>query len=518
MTTATTPRPPDPAPVEDRGGMAQYLLGAASGAADAIVDGGRRHSYAELRDAVATLTARLLGLGLQPGTPVALVAPNGLFWAAAYIATMQAGMVTVPLPLTLTLPETLARIRWIGAGAVLLAGPARHPVAAALPPEVAVIGDGALLEGPVQWRACPTVVAPPDTDAAYLFTSGTTGQPRAVRLTRGNIQANTESILGYLELRATDRALVVLPFTYVFGASLLHTHLRVGAELITPRSVAYPESTVNLLESESCTVFAGVPSVFQVLLRNSTFARRRLPDLRLVQQAGGRLPPALVKELVEAQPHARVFVMYGATEATARLSALPPDELATRPGSIGRGIPGVTLRVVGEDGAEVAPGVVGEIRARGENISPGYVGDPAASAAKMPDGELHTGDLATVDEDGFIYIVDRIEHFIKTWGHRVASHDVEGVVIELPDLIAVAAVGMPDEAAGERVELLVVRRPGADLTADDIVAHCRRRLPKQGVPAAVHFADRLPTNVNGKVVVREVRSWIAAATAEGGHP
>lgn len=517
MTSLATPRAQAGSPLAETAGMAGFLLGTASDDAVCLVDGDRRHSYGELRRAVATLTARLLDAGLPPGTPVALVAPNGLFWVAAYIATMHAGLVTVPLPLTLTPAETLARISWIGARAAFLAGLVAPSIAGALPPSVVVLGEDALSEGEVQWQHHPRVEVSPTSDAAYLFTSGTTGEPRAVRLTHRNIRANTESILGYLELRGSDRALVVLPFTYVFGASLLHTHLRVGATLVAQHSVAYPETTVNLLESERCSVFAGVPSVFHVLLRNSTFASRSLPDLRIVQQAGGALPPPLVKELAQAQPHARVFVMYGATEATARLSALTPDQLLARPGSIGRGIPGVALRVVGDNGEDVVPGEVGEIRARGENISPGYVGDPDASEAKMPDGELRTGDLATVDDDGFIYIVDRVEHFIKTWGHRVASQDIEGIAIELPELIAVAAVGLPDDAAGERIELLAVRRAGAALTADDVVAHCRRRLPRHCVPAAVHFADQLPMNANGKVAKREVRDWIVAATSVGEH-
>lgn len=492
------------------GGMGSYLLSAADDDHVALIDGDTAITYGRLRGAVATIAARLHEAHLPAGSPVALLAPNGLLWVAAYIATMDAGMVTVPLPVTLSVSEAEARLRWVGARAAVVAASPGRALGAELAEQIPVIDESILDAAPLAWEQRPLVARSDDDDAAYLFTSGTTGDPRAVRLTRENLQANTESILGYLKLGADDRALVVLPFTYVFGASLLHTHLRVGATLVLQRSVAYPESTVRMLRDRQCTVFAGVPSVFHTLLRNSTFGRQALPHLRLVQQAGGRLPPALLRELAAAQPQARVFVMYGQTEATARLSALDPEQVLARPGSVGRGIPGVDLRVLGREGLPVAVGEVGEIHATGPNISPGYLHDPAETERKMPGGVLRTGDLATVDEDGYIYIVDRAEDFIKTWGYRVASTDVEAAAMECAELIAAAAVGVADDAAGERVELVAVARPGAAVTAEEVLRTCRAFLPKHAVPARVRFAGALPVNANGKVLKREVRAMLSA--------
>ncbi|WP_448258209.1 class I adenylate-forming enzyme family protein [Microbacterium aurum] len=495
--------------------MADYLLAAGGDDAVAFSAAGRIRTYAQLRDDVATLAARLLTCGVAPGQPVAIMAPNGPFWAAAYVATMQAGCAAVPLPTTLSAAEAVARMTWVGARALFTAGAAARVMVDAVADSVPVLGESALSDDRVEWPSRPQATTTLDDDAAYLFTSGTTGEPRAVRLTHRNIRANTESILGYLGLEGTDRVLVVLPYSYVFGASLLHTHLRVGATLIEQPSAAYPESTVNLLAAQRCTVFAGVPSIFHTLLRNSSFATRPLPDLRIIQQAGGRLAPALLRELLAAPHAARVFVMYGQTEATARLSALDPALVMVKTGSIGRGIPGVALRVVGDDGHDVAPGQVGEIRARGENVSPGYLADPEASRQKMPAGELHTGDLATVDEDGYIYVVDRADDFIKTWGYRVASQEVEAAAMEVSDLVAAAAVGLPDDSAGERVELLVVVRRGSRVSAADIIGCCRALLPKHAVPAAVHFTDGLPLNASGKVVKRRVRELLTAMDMGG---
>jgi long-chain acyl-CoA synthetase len=489
---------------------ADFLLEQAPEDSIALAEAGREYTFEELRASVSVLTGRLTALGLTPGTPVGIMAPNGLFWVSAYLAALRMGLVVVPLAVTLPTEEVVARVRWVGADALLVGRAQAKVLRLSLPRSLPVVVERKerLVPAPRSAPVGPAeaVDVDPDQDALYMFTSGTTGEPRAVRLTHRNIQANTNSILGYLDITATDRMLVVLPFTYVFGLSLLHTHLRSGAAMIIQPTFVFPQAVVDRMVSARCTALAGVPSTFGMLLRNSTFGSGAIPSLRTIQQAGGRLAPALVEQMASAQPQAKVFVMYGATEATARLSYLPPEELHRRPGSIGRGIPGVDLRVLDSDGVHVEPGEVGEIWASGANISPGYLDDPEATARKMPGGMLRTGDLAKVDEDGYIYVVDRVEDFIKSREHRIASQDVESAVLDLPDVVAAAAVGLPDETAGERVELVVVRRRGSGLRVVDIIAHCREQLSKHMVPEVVRMVDALPLNSSGKVIKREVRA------------
>ncbi len=487
---------------------AEYLLSTGTDEAPVFVDGSRTYTYRELRSGVASAMAQLESLDLPRGSVVALSAPNSLLWIVGYLATMALGFVVVPLPATLTREEFLARLSWLGCRVAIL-GRAEARKFDDLPGQVVVLGEDIV----DCTQASDTLASrirdvPIDHDAAYLFTSGTTAAPRAVRITHHNIQANTDSILGYLHLHDNDRIMVVLPFSYVFGASLLHTHLRAGAAMVNQPTFVYLESVVNKLADERCTGIAGVPSTFHSLMRNSSFGTRALPDLRVIQQAGGRMSPAVTDEIRAAHPEANLFIMYGQTEATARLSYLPPEDLDSRRGSIGRGIPGVQLRVVDADGNDVAPGEVGEVQARGENISPGYLGDEERTAKKMPNGVLQTGDLATVDDDGFIYVVDRAEDFIKSWGFRIASQDVEAIVMELRDVVSVAAVGLPDDAAGEKVAIVVVPRTGADLDAQAILAHCRSRLSKHMVPEVVELASALPLNSSGKVVKNEVRAQL----------
>ena len=302
--------------------------------------------------------------------------------------------------------------------------------------------------------------------------------------------------------------MVILPFFYCFGTSLLHTHLRVGGTLVLANNFVYPETVLDLMEASECTGFAGVPSTYQTLLRNSTFPKRQIKSLRKVQQAGGKLQTVLIQELIRAVPCGEVFVMYGQTEATARLSYLPPALLATKLGSIGRGIPGVTLRVIGEDGLAVKPGDVGEIYAWGDNISPGYLDEPIANAQKFVDGVLHTGDLATVDDDGFIFIVDRKADFIKSYGYRVSSQQIEDCIVELPDVVTAAVIGEPDLVRGEAIKAFVVLRADARVATTDIIAHCAHRLTHYMVPKDVVFIDHLPTNAHGKIVKTELRKMV----------
>lgn len=513
---------------------ADWLLRAGSPDAPAVIEPDGECSYAQLRSAVATLGEQLAALELPAGSTVVLLMPNGWFWVAAYLAVLALGLVAVPVAVSLTTEEVVARMQWLGCRAAFLGRIQVRTVGPALPSGVSVIAEPVRprpREGGVQGASVPgrrsSVPAlrfrdtRPDEDAVHVFTSGTTGEPRVVRLTHGNLRANTESILSFVDLRSDDRMFVVLPFTYVFGASLLHTHLRAGASLVIQPDFVFPESVVEQMVAHRVTGLAGVPSTFHLLLRNSSFRSRPIPTLRSIQQAGGKLSPVLIRELVAAQPHARVFVMYGQTEATARLSYLPPDEVLTRIGSIGRGIPGVQLRVVREDGTVVRPGEIGEIRASGANISPGYLNNPEATDRKMRGGELRTGDLARVDADGYLYVVDRAEDFIKSWGIRIASQDIESAAMALPDLIAAVAIGVPDDVAGERVELIAVKRPGSPLTESEVLQHLRVRLAKHMLPQAIHFADRLPLNANGKVSkagIRSVRGELAGYPSGIGRP
>jgi acyl-CoA synthetase (AMP-forming)/AMP-acid ligase II len=259
------------------------------------------------------------------------------------------------------------------------------------------------------------------------------------------------------------------------------------------------------MEKSHSSGFAGVPSTFQTLLRNTSFSHRSFPSLRKIQQAGGKLPEVFIRELVDAVPEAQIYVMYGQTEATARLSYLPPALLGPKLGSIGRGIPGVELQVLNEAGEPVKPGEVGEIIARGENISPGYLDDSQANSEKFVGGSLRTGDLATIDEDGFIYIVDRKSDFIKSFGHRVSSQEVEAFILQLPQVVAAAAVGVPDAVQGEAIKVFITLREDAAISSDEVLLYCKSHMAHHMAPKEIVVVDSLPTNAHGKVVKSKLK-------------
>lgn len=485
--------------------FSDYLLEAGGLDDVVLVDGTQRYTYGDLGRAAGRLVAALETAGIRPGSAIGLLGTNSFFWLAGYLAALKFGLV-VPLSDKQADQELAAQVEWAGCVAVLADRRQLRRVGDVLG-HLPVVTDQTLADdGPTSW---PHREVPLDTDAALMFTSGTTARPKAVRLTHRNLMANTRSIVEYLGLGRSDRVLVILPFHYVFGASLLHTHLAVGGSMVLCHTFTYPETAVDLIAEHQCTGLAGVPSSYQLLIKASTYRKRPLPSLRVVQQAGGALAPELILDLARAQPTSRVFVMYGQTEATARLSYLPPELLEAKSGSIGRGIPGVTLSVEDADGRPVGVGGPGEIVATGDNISPGYHRDPDATRVKFRDGRLRTGDLATVDEDGYIFIVGRSGDFIKTWGYRVSPQQVEEAALGSEHLTGAVAVGMPDDEAGEAIHLVVSPVPDAGVDAGQVMEFLRQRLPKHMLPKSVHVVGEIPLTANGKVSRTLIRNLLS---------
>jgi long-chain acyl-CoA synthetase len=485
-----------------------YLLNNSNEEALAFITKDLRVSYGLFTGIYTRLIYELTNNKIEPGDRVAIWGVNSPYWAAAYLAIMKIGAVAVPISTLISADDFRRNMTFAGCRFVFVDSSIYKRNLSCCSEFPTFILDDRLLEiGQFNWIVSDDNFDV-DSDAALMFTSGTTSRPRAVRITHRNIQANTDSIVKYLELSSDERMMVILPFFYCFGTSLLHTHLHVGATLVLSNSFVYPETVLDLMESTECTGFAGVPTTYQTLLRNSTFPTRKLPSLRKIQQAGGKLHDALIRELIDSHPLAKVYVMYGQTEATARLSYLPPELLATKLGSIGTGIPGVTLSVVREeDGEPVHPGEIGEIIAMGDNISPGYYDDPEATREKFSKDILFTGDLATVDEQNFIYIVDRKSDFIKSYGHRVSSYEIETCVLQIPSVVGAAAVGVPDEYAGEKIKVFVILSDGSTLKPDSILEFCRAHLPRHMWPQEIVITPSFPVNAHGKVIKSELRKY-----------
>ena len=475
-------------------------------------------TYGDVESGANRVAARLRDLGVARGDRVGLLADNGSTYVEGFFGILKAGACCVSLNGANKGRTTAALLVDSGAVGLVTMG---TRVARDLP----VIGHGApdlrfvitdranpAWELPASLRVLTSddvaaarperVTSDLDLDdlCAILYTSGSTGLPRGATLRHRNLAANTQQILAYLHLTADDSVLSVLPFHYSFGNSLLLTHFAVGGRVVVDNRFAYPSVVVETLEKSSVTGFSGVPSNFAILAAKTDFLRRRWPDLRYLTQAGGSMTPALTRRLLdELPPHIRLFVMYGQTEASARLSYVPPERLREKLGSIGIAIPGVTLTICDEGGRECALGEVGEVVAAGENLMLGYWNDPAETALVLKDDGLHTGDLGRKDDDGFIFLVDRIKNMIKVGANRVSPREIEDVIAEVPGVAEVCVAGVPDELLGEAVEAFVVVMPGADVAADAILARCHDELAVYKVPRGVHFLDGLPKSAAGKV-------------------
>ena len=359
-------------------------------------------------------------------------------------------------------------------------------------------------DGPIDTDApdssdMPVAAPAPDALAVILYTSGTTGAPKGVMLSHGNLLANAMSVIAYLQLGPGDSVLSVLPFYYAYGASVLHTHLASGARVVLAPNLVFPPMITAAIARERVTGFSGVPSTFALLLDKGALDDHDLSSLRYLTQAGGAMPVALTNRLRAALPGVDLFVMYGQTEATSRLTWLPPAQLDRKAGSVGVPIDGVRVRIVREDGSGAGVGQDGEVQVSGPNVMQGYWNNPDATAAVLRDGWLRTGDIGHLDADGFLFLAGRRSDMIKTGAHRVHPGDIEQAIAEIDGVIEAAVVGVDDALLGQVIKAYVVTATLPERGVERVKAHCRARLAPYKVPRHVEFVTALPRTASGKV-------------------
>lgn len=492
-------------------------------AADALVAGSCRVSYGQLNQAVHALAVSLVEGGLRPGERVAVLSDVPYDYIVSYFGTLLAGGVFVGLN-TQTSGRTLGYLLGDCSASIVLT----HRkfikyfdgLSSILPSvrSLALSGGGSvpgftccdvteLLGENTGNRGVLPRRSPADL-AQIIYTSGTTGVPKGVMLTHRNLVSNTHATLDYLGLTQHDRAMVVLPFFYSYGNSILLTHMAVGGALIVNQSLLYPNVVLDQMIAEKVTGFAGVPSTFALLLHRSTICDYSFPDLRYVTQAGGAMSPALARKLSSVLNGAAIYVMYGQTEASPRLSYLDPEDLCRKPGSIGKAIPGVTLEVITPEGETARPGEVGELVATGENVMAGYWGQPAASAEVLRGGRLWTGDLAMTDDEGYLYLVGRKSEMLKSGAHRIAPREIEEVLLEHDAVFEAAVIGIEDAILGEAIKAFIVLKQGAVCREKDLLLHCRQILPAYKVPHVVEFRTELPKTESGKTKKMELKTSV----------
>ena len=369
-----------------------------------------------------------------------------------------------------------------------------------------------------------------DTDmTAILYTSGSTGNPKGVVLSHRNMVAGARSVASYLGNTAADRILAVLPLSFDAGLSQLTTAFSVGASVVL-MDYLLPRDVLRAVARYGVTGLAAVPPLWNQL-RDLEWPAEAVRSLRYITNTGGAMPVPTTRALQETLPNTLVFLMYGLTESF-RSTYLPPDQVAVRPESIGKAIPNAQILVVNESGAECGPGEPGELVHRGALVSLGYWNDPEKTAERfkpcpaqppeIPTTELAvwSGDQVIKDDEGYLYFISRKDEMIKTSGYRVSPTEVEEIAYASGLVTAAAALGLPHNALGQAILLVVApgaRAPDGVALEEALLAHCRRELPNFMVPAAIIAREALPHNQNGKLDRRlladEYRTLFQDATA-----
>ncbi len=499
----------------------------------AIVHGANTITYKKLFKSVEILAEKLQNTNLQSSDRVALWCENNIQYVISYFAILKAGFVVVPVDTSLH-PEQINFIlkdcstkglitqsrfaRYLES--IFKENPQLTFVATdkELPPtenDIDCFNLEDIINNDIEKHSEVEIKSSiSDADhfvylktksgkaqhelAAIFYTSGSTGKSKGVMLSHLNLISNTIGTVEYLKLTNQDRVLVVLPFYYIYGNSLLLTHMAVGGTVVIENRFAYPETALATMENEKVTGFSGVPSTFMILLNSTSFPKREFPHLRYLTQAGGGMSPEIIKKLTDSFPDKEIYIMYGQTEASPRVTWLPPDKMQDKMGSVGIEVPGVIVKIVNEEGEEVHVGGEGEIVVGGNSVMMGYWDQSNGHDKVLRDGWLYTGDLARMDEEGYIFIVGRKKEIIKSGGNRVSAKEVEETVLKIEGITEVAVFGVNDSVLGEAIYAVIVKS-GNSVSEKKIRDFCAVNLASHKVPKYISFMDSLPKYQTGKI-------------------
>lgn len=499
-----------------------------------LVFAGQRYSYAQLWELVGRLAAGLTAAGVRRGDVVAVLDTNSDAYVAWFYAAAMAGAVFVPLNYRAKLPELEymiehARVKALAVGeryeATVAALPAvreRVPLLVSLRPGGAhrfwrdVLAEAA--------RDEPEAVDDEDT-AVLMYTSGTTARPKAVLLTHGDFTAYVTSNVELADGTPRGTALICAPLYHIAGATSIMSNAWSGRRMVLLPQFDAGE-WLQAVERERVTHAFVVPTMLKQILDHPRFASTDLSSLESLAYGGAPMPFPVIRRAIEAFPRSVGFVnAFGQTETTSTLTVLGPEDhrlegspqevekRLRRLRSIGKPLPDVELKVVGEGGEELPAGEVGELWVRTPRVMKGYQGQEGVESPLERDGWLPTRDMGWIDEDGYVFLAGRKDDMIIRGGENIAPAEVESVLFSHPAVEEAAVVGVPDVEWGQRVAAFVVLRPGAQASAEELIEFCRQRLASFKKPEFVHFVDELPKNPLGKVLKKELRERLAASSS-----
>ena len=495
-----------------------HILETHPASSTAIISRGEVFSYGVLREKVAAMRGALDGLGIGKGDRVALLCGNTLEFVVSYFACLGRGIVCVPLNPTAPAPELQRELAVVGARAVVVAPSAvggwSSVDRSALPNLVHVIAATGELQGALHFAEltghapAPIVELERDDLAIMLFTSGTAGSPKAAMLSHENLKSNLDQLSKVRRLDGTDVVYGVLPLFHIFGLNVVLAYSLMRGSAIVLVERFDPMTAVETIRDRKITLIPGAPPLWMAFEQMPNLPRDTFASVRTALTGASKMPEHTTKSL-----HERFGLLvtegYGLTECSPVVTTttdVDKDVALQKIGSIGRVLPGVEVRVVDENGENVLSGDSGEIWVRGPNVFRGYFEDPQATArALTADGWLRTGDVAVVDDDGFLYLVDRAKDLIIVSGFNVYPAEVEEAIFEHPAVAQAAVVGVEHPHTGEAVRAYAVLKTGQSLDEDALIDHCRSRLARYKCPTKVLFVQQLPVGGTGKVLRRQLR-------------
>ncbi len=495
--------------------LTEYILEGAVALGDkpALIDGpsGRTLTYAELDAAVRSLAGGLVAGGFGKGDIVALMAPNLPEYAVVFHGVALAGGIVTTVNPTYTAREVRSQLMDSGATRMVTVAPfldiAAEAAEGTAVTEIVVLGEAEGVASVTSWFGPPLTTQVPvasDDVVVLPYSSGTTGINKGVLLTHRNLVANAAQILGAADIRGDETFIAVLPFFHIYGMEvLMNTGLRAGVTIITmPRFDL--EMFLSLHQEHGITRSFVAPPIVVALAKHPMVEKFDLSKLEQVFSGAAPLSAELALE-TGARLNCEVVQGYGMTEASPVTQLTPPGGF--KPGSVGVTAPNTDLRVVDvATGEDLGIDADGELWIRGPQIMKGYLNNPAATAATLDrDGWLHTGDIGRIDADGHVFIVDRLKELIKSSGFQVAPAELEGLLLEHPDVADAAVVGRPDDARGEVPVAYVVLKPGADVDADDVAAFVESQVAHYKRLGEVNFVDAIPKSASGKILRRMLR-------------
>lgn len=485
-----------------------HIIDGHKGTNIALISRGRPTTYDQLRTQVGAMRGALTRHGITKGDVVVLLCGNSRYFVVSYLAAIGIGAIVVPLNPTSPAPEIEGELNVVQPAAVVVEPSAfdawnKIPSTTRAFVRVVIATEGHEIDGALtideflEGEPVDVVDVEASHPAVYMFTSGTAGSPKAAILTHNNLLTNIRQANVAEHIMETDVVFGVLPLFHIFGLNVvIGTTLAGGACLVLIQRFD-PVATMETLNERGVTVLPGAPSLWAALGQLDHLTPHVFSNIRLALSGAAKLPEQ-ISQSFSARFGLQIQEGYGLTEASPVVTTSIGMEWI--PGSIGRPVPGIELRVVDENGEDVLIGDSGEIWIRGENIFAGYLNDPEATARVLTrDGWLRTGDIAVVDDAGHLYMVDRAKDLIIVSGFNVFPAEVEGVLAAHPDITEVAVVGTPHPHTGEAVRAYVVTRNGVHLDEDALIDYCRTKLARYKCPSKVLFVDTLPRNVSGKV-------------------